>query len=96
VNPFSRLSRPSSIRLEAERQISGVKACDPDKVGKTVVDGSIQIGRTGFARRGSSYSDFCYRGSGCDLGSIETGFYHEGLRPFIDMLFDLVVFLPTD
>jgi hypothetical protein len=52
------------ICFEAERQISGVKAWDPEKLGRTAVDGSTQIGRTGFARRGSSYSDFCYRRSG--------------------------------
>jgi len=76
--------------------MSGVKVWDRDKLGKTVVDGSTQIGRTGFARRGSSYSDFCYHGSGCDIGSIGISFYHEALCPFIDTLFDLVVFLSTD
>jgi len=59
VNSFLRLSRPSLICLEAERQISGMKGWDPEKLGRTIVDWSIQIGRTGFSRRGSSYSDFC-------------------------------------
>ena len=73
-----------------------MKAWDPGKLGKTVVDGSIQIGRKGFARRGSSYSDFCYHGSGCDLGSVEMGVYHKVLRPLINTPFDLMMFLSTD
>ena len=84
------------ICLEAERQISGMKAWHPEKLGRTVVDGSIQIGRKGFVRRGSSYSDFCYQGSGYGLRSIEIGVYRETLRPFIDTLFDLVMFLSAD
>lgn len=53
MNPFLRLSIPSLICLEAERQISGTKGWDPEKLGRTIVDGSTQIGRTGFSRRGS-------------------------------------------
>ena len=72
-----------------------MKAWDPEKLGRTVVDGSTQIGRTGFARRGSSYSDFCCE-SVYGLCPIEMSVYRETFRPFVDTFFDLVMFLLTD
>ena len=72
-----------------------MKGWDPEKLGRTIVDGSTQIGRTGFSRRGSSYSDFCCQ-SGCDPPSIGIGIYHETLCPFVDTPLDLVMLLSTD
>lgn len=53
-----------------------MKAWDPENLGRTVVDGSIHIGRTGFERRGSLYSDFCYQESEDHPGSVEIDTYH--------------------
>ena len=73
-----------------------MKSCDPENLGRTIVDGSIHIGRTGFERRGSPYSDFCCQESEDNSGSTEINAYHKISRPFVDTVFDLMVFLPTD